>query len=139
MKRKIYYFIMGYQNCSVMTFFFDIKLIPSTGQSSGLLYLCCTSNKENMGISCSHFIVQARSLSSLNLNIYIYIYMYIYIYIYISIYIYIYIYIYIFFFYKNHGIKNNGNIGINFKQAKVLLLQVYRYIMENNSVSFYLK
>ena len=36
-------------------------------------------------------------------------------------------------------IKNNGKIGINFKQAKVSLLQVYRYIMENNSISFYLK
>ena len=26
-----------------------------------------------------------------------------------------------------------------FKQAKVLLLQAYRYILENNSVSFYSK
>ena len=36
-------------------------------------------------------------------------------------------------------IKNNGKIRINFKQAKALLLQAYRYITENNSLSFYLK
>ena len=36
-------------------------------------------------------------------------------------------------------IKSNGKIRINFKQAKVLLLKVYRYIMENNALSFYLK
>ena len=36
-------------------------------------------------------------------------------------------------------IKNNGRIGINFQTSKGLLLQFYRYILENNSLSFYSK
>ena len=37
-------------------------------------------------------------------------------------------------------IKRNGRIGIYFfKQAKILLYHVWRYILENNSLSFYSK
>ena len=59
-------------NCSAIIFFSQHQvdlLLASPVWSSDLLYFCCPSFKETMGISCSHFVVQTRNSPSLNLYI----------------------------------------------------------------------